>query len=108
MDQDNNQKQPFSLDPDTAIATWWVTWEALGVALAEIGKRYPDDRWKPELRDKMLFLFEQGTISEQESGQGVMHPGIAPHLKNFDPGSLQDGIRAVEAALDRIVYKTGA
>ena len=76
--------------------------------MAEIGKRYPDDRWKPELRDKMLFLFEQGTISEHESGQGVMHPGIAPHLKNFDPGSLQDGIRAVEAALDRIVYKTGA
>ena len=108
MDQDNNPKQPLSLNPDTALATLWVTWEALGVALAEIGKMYPDDSWKPELRDKMLFLFEQGTISEQESGQGVMHPAIVPHLKNFDPGSLQDGIRAVEAALDRIVYKTGA
>lgn len=52
---------------------------------------HPDGRWKPALRDKILFVFEQGKITKEEAGQGIIHPGIAAHLKNFDPGSLQDG-----------------
>lgn len=108
MDRNDPTKQFLELNPDTALASFWVTWEALGVALAEIGRMHPDDSWKPALRQKMLHLFEQGTITEEESGQGVMHPGIAPHLKNFEPGSLQDGIKAVDAALDRIVYQAKA
>lgn len=107
MDRNDPSKAVVELNPDTALATWWVTWEALGVALAEIGRMHTDDSWKPALREKMLFLFQQGTITEEERGQGVMHPGIAPHLKNFEPGSFQDGIKAVDAALDRIKYIPG-
>lgn len=95
----------FEINPDTALTSLFVTWNALGVALAEIGKMHTDDSWKPALREKMLLLFEKGKITEEETGQGVMHPAIAPHLKNFGPDAFEDGIRAVDAALDRIIYQ---
>lgn len=106
MDKKGLGQTSFEMNPDTALASLFVTWNALGVALAEIGKLHTDDSWKPALREKMLLLFEQGTITEEETGQGVMHPAIAPHLKNFGPDAFQNGIQAVEAALDRIVYQT--
>lgn len=106
MDRKVVGQTQVEINPDTAIATVLVTWEALTAALVEIAKMYPDDSWKPIMREKMLMLFEKGTITEEESGQGVMHPFIASHLKNFGPDAFKNGIEIVESALDRIVYQS--
>lgn len=97
-------KVELNLNPEHAITAFWITWEALGVALAAFGQTQPNDNWKEPLRQKMLEPFLHGKLSESEEGLGVMHPEISKHLKNFEMAAIQDGIKAVDAALSRIQY----
>lgn len=92
--------QQFELNPDHALAAFWVTWEALGRAVAEVASLTGDEAAVRKLRADMLAPF-LGQISETEAGAGVMHPAFLRHLPNFDPEAIQTGIRAVDAAIAR-------
>lgn len=102
---DKDQRATFEMDPRHAITAFWVTWEALGMALAHIARQHPDAGWKADMRKKMLDLFETGEFEETESGEGFTHRHLAPHAMNFEPEAVQTGIRAVDAALARISYR---
>ncbi|MCB5412422.1 hypothetical protein [Pseudogemmobacter faecipullorum] len=95
----------FEIDPKHALTVSWATWIALGEALGELGRHYPDDRWKEPLRERILAAFERGNIEQTENGAGPLSPGIIPHLKNFEDAALSDAITAINAAFDRIAYR---
>ena len=98
-----SKKLQFSMDPDHALSAFWVTWEALGVAINEVAVLSKSEAHIQQLRQRMLAPF-LGQITEFEEGAGVTHPAFTSYLRNFDPEALQAGIQAVDAAIARTEF----
>ncbi|WP_312526692.1 hypothetical protein [Paracoccus sp. (in: a-proteobacteria)] len=96
-----SNKVIFESNPDHAPVALWVVWEALGRALEEIGKLTGSIEHVASLRNQLIAPF-LGELTEQETGQGIMHPEIARHLKSLEPAAINTGIEAVDAAISRI------
>jgi hypothetical protein len=98
-----SDKVEYRMDPGHALSAFWVTWEALGVAIQEVALLTGSEAHIQHLRAKMLAPF-LGTVTETEEGAGVTHPGLTSYLRNFEPEALEAGIQAVDAAIARTVF----
>lgn len=98
------KKMQFAVNPDHLLTTFWITWEALGVAINEVAVLTGDPERIAHLRERMLEV-PRRNIKEFEEGTGVMEPAFTQYLKNLEPAAVQSGIDAVEAALSRTVIE---
>lgn len=98
------EKLTFEMNPDHALTAFWVTWEALGIAIREIAKLTGDPKCIEALRAEMLAPF-LANITETEAGLGVLDPAFTKHLRNFDTDAIRTGIAAVDAAVSRTVFR---